>query len=101
MSKRNGQSSGYAMCWALRHAMDLIDEPDDWPMPDSDLWYGARYILHLQCLRCGTCRALAMDWRCKMLRSVYYNRPDGYLGEPGDTSRVPQRARLSLVKGSS
>lgn len=98
--RRQSQTSSYEACWAFRHPMDVADEPDDWPMPASELWEGARYILHLRCTRCGTRRAVALDWRCKILRSIYYDRPDNYLAERGDRSRTPQRARQALVKGT-
>jgi hypothetical protein len=86
----------YADCRALRHAMERIDEPDDWVLPNSDLWYGARYVVHLRCLRCTTHRAIAIDHRGNLL-VARYQHPEGYLLAKGEPRVAPEELRLWLA----
>jgi hypothetical protein len=91
------RANGFAGCWAFGHSMRTIDEPDDFEMPDSPLWYGAKFVIHRQCLDCGVRKAMAMNYRGKLLRVKYYGYRDGYLMPSGEGRREKGKSRIAVA----
>lgn len=84
-------------CRALRHAWERLDgPPEGWSRPDSDYWSGARYIVHLRCLRCSCYRHIAMTHTGGRLANAY-TYPDDYLRPKGEPRVDPDRLRLWLA----
>jgi hypothetical protein len=75
----------YRDCRALRHAWERLDGfPNDvTPPPETDIWYGARYIISVRCLRCAAVRFVAIDHRGHKLAAIY-RYPDDYLRPKGE-----------------
>jgi hypothetical protein len=84
-------------CRALRHAWTRRPgPPDGWTRPYSPAWLGARYIVHLQCMRCETWRQLAVTERGGRLASSY-TYVDDYLMPRGEPRVDPDKLRLWLA----
>lgn len=75
--QRQAQEAAAMECRATRHWMSRqASAPSDW-VP-TDLYVGARYVIHLQCYRCETWRHVAIDHIGTLLASRYVY-PDWYL----------------------
>jgi hypothetical protein len=71
--------------------------PLEWQAPNGAMWLLARHVIHLECLRCGVHRALAIDANGGRLASKYDGYPDGYLQEPGTGRPDYDNLRLWLA----
>ncbi len=82
-------------CRATRHWWQRQSyAPADWE--PSPLFVGAKHVLHLSCMRCGTWRHVATDHRGYLLASRY-EWPDWYLRR-GDGRPTGEDLRLWQVK---
>jgi hypothetical protein len=95
------QRNAIAMeCRASRHWMQRqIAPPGDWEPPGTPLWAMAKYVLHLECQRCGTWRHIAIDHTGQIL-AQHYRHPDFYRrngeGRPtGEALRLWQVRQLT------
>lgn len=83
-------------CRALRHDMRRkLQGPTGW-LPRSS-WWGAKYVLHRQCKRCGTWRHIAVDHMGGKLDHEYV-WPEWYLQDEGEGRMDADALRLWEAK---
>jgi hypothetical protein len=81
------------------HAWDPISAAEaDFVMPQSPLWFGARYVYHLRCLRCKSVKDVAIDHRGNFL-ARRYRYVDDYARPAGEGRADSAKLRLWLAKG--
>lgn len=67
--------------------------PPHWERPYGRRWRAAKYLLHKQCVDCGTWRHMAIGYSGALL-AFEYQWPDGYRREPGEGRMSADEIRL-------